>query len=238
MHVHLRYLVAIAVCALASCADAPDDAPEASGPTGGSDPPTQVDLTCALDGSFSLSTDVVRPQPDGVHLLVVNEHEEPVSVAVRDEQGGGQGLGADPGRSELVLTQAPGNVELSCTPNSQLVSGEEPSPTMLMVVDTDGLYVDGNLACEMVTSMIADFTDPPIDEGPPPLDVAQEVIDGLRPDDILLYAGYPDQPRRAIVVSRDGEIVASFSIAKFEEQSWSITGYSACEGSGLPSTTG
>jgi hypothetical protein len=64
------------------------------------------------------------------------------------------------------------------------------------------------------------------------------VIGGLRSDDILLYAGYPDQPRRAVVVSREGEIVASFSIARFEGESWVISGYSACDGSDLPSQGG
>jgi hypothetical protein len=234
MHV-IRFFAGIALCAMTSCADA-ERAPIASGPTGGSDAPLHVDLTCGLDGLTSLSTNVVRPQRDGVHLLVVNEHEEPVSVGVLGvAQGSGQGFGADPGSSELVLTQAPGSVELSCTPNSQLVSGEQPH-VGLKVIDPDGLYVDGTLACENVGGMIAEYTDLPVDEGPPPLDVARNLIDGLRPDDILVYAGYPDQPRRAVVVSRDGGIVASFSIARFEEQSWSITEYSSCEGSDLPSS--
>jgi hypothetical protein len=239
MHVLLRCLAVVTLCALASCAEASDRGPAASGPTGVTDTPTDVELTCGVNGSTSLSTDVVRPQRDGVHLLVVNEYEEPVSVGVLGvTRGDGQGLGADPGSSELVLTQAPGNVDLSCTPNSQLMSGEEPRSVRVTIVDPEGLYVDGALVCEVVTSMIGESPDAPIDEGPPPLDVARDVIDGLQTDDTLLYAGYPDQPRRPVVVSREGEIVASFSMAQYEERSWVIDEYSACEGSDLPSQAG
>jgi hypothetical protein len=225
----LRCLVVSAFCISVSCADANDGAAGGSGPTGASDAPIHVDLTCGVDGSTSLSSGVVQPQRDGVHLLVVNEYDEPVSV---------EGFDADPGSSDWVLAQAPGNVELMCWPFSLHSSGEEPLRVRLTVVDPQGLYVDGTLACEMVTSMHGDYADLPVDEGPPPLDVAREAIGGLRPDDLLLYAGYPDQLRRAVVVSREDEIVASFSIARFQGQSWEVTGYSACEGSDLPSLAG
>ena len=166
----------------------------------------------------------------------MNQNEEPVSVGwLAYPQGNGEGFGADPGSSDQVLLSAPGNVDPTCAPLSQITAGEEPVAVRLMVVDPEGLYVDGTLACENVAHMIADFTDLPVDEGPPPLDVARTVIDGLRDEDVLRYGGYPEQPRRAVVVARGGEVVASFTIARFEGRSWEITEYRACEGSDLPS---
>lgn len=53
------------------------------GPTGGSKAPTYVDLSCGANGSTTLSSSMVQAQRDSVHLFVVNENDEPVSVGWR-----------------------------------------------------------------------------------------------------------------------------------------------------------
>ena len=187
--------------------------------------PTHVELDCGADGSMTLSSSLVQPGPDGVHLDVVNGFDEPVSV---------EGFDANPGRSTWVLTNGPGTMGLACGPFSQHGSGTEPPRTSLEIVDPLGLYVDGTVPCEIESSTVVDYAEEPVDEGPPPADVARDVIDGLRADDVLRLAGYPEQDRADFVVVRDGEVVAAYGIVRFADQPWTIMGGSACQGTGLP----
>jgi hypothetical protein len=217
-------LIAAAACACAACADTSSD-PGDTGPTTEMHAPYQVELRCGADGSTRLSSDTVQPQPDGVHLVVLNEYEEPVSV---------EGFDAEPGRTTWVLARGPGDIGLMCWPFSLHGSGEEPARIRLTIVDPQGLYVDGTVPCEPTGITVGEWVEEPIDPGPPPLDVARGLIEGLRSDDELLYGGYPDQPRRSVVVVRDGQVVASYSIVRFAGEPWSIMGGTACADTGLP----
>jgi len=187
--------------------------------------PTHVELNCGANGSMTLSSELVQPQPDGVHLDVVNGYDEPVSV---------EGFDANPGRSTWVLSDGPGTMGLACWPFSQHGSGTEPPRTSLEIVDPQGLYVDGTVPCQIESSTIVDYTEEPVDYGPPPRDVARDVIDGLKPDDVLRLAGYPEQDRADFVVVRDGAVVAAYEIVRFDGQPWTIMSGSACQGTGLP----
>jgi hypothetical protein len=221
-------VLSVVVITLSACADPSRAGDGDDGPTG-VDAPTDVVLTCGVDGSTTLSSDVVRPQPDGVHLSVVNEHDEPVSVA---------GFDADPGRSTWVMTDGPGTKELMCWPFSQHESGDEPARTPLIIVDPDGLYVDGTLTCDgEQANMIGDYSEEPVDQTPT-LDEAHGAIAGLLPDDEVLFAGYPEQGLRPIIVVRGGEVIGSFGLARWEVGPWEIVGYTVCADSGLPSPTG
>ena len=115
------FTVAVLVLTTAGCADAASTqqiGPAAWSPTPGV--ATEFTLTCGADGSTSVSDDSVQAQPDGVHLQVVNEYDEPVSVG---------GFDADPGTTKWTLHEAPGRFELSCWPFSQHGSGDEPPST-------------------------------------------------------------------------------------------------------------
>lgn len=216
-------LVVALACACAGCAD-PGSDPGTTGPTTNISVPFQVELRCGADGSTSLSSEIVQPQPDGVHLGVLNEHEEPVSV---------EGFDAEPGRTTWVLPRGPGDIELMCWPFSLHGSGEEPPRIRLTVVDPQGLYVDSMVPCEPTGITTGEWAEEPVDPGPPPLDVARRLIEGLWSDDELLYGGYPEQPRRPVVVVRDGHVVGSYSIVRFEGEPWSIMGGTACADTGL-----
>lgn len=174
---------------------------------------------------MTLSTDLVQPQPDGVHLRVVNGSDEAVSV---------EGFDADPGTTNWVLSRGPGTMGLTCWPFSQHASGEAPTPSPLEIVDPRRLYVDGSVECEIRSHTSVDFAEPPIDDGPPPLEVARDLIIGLEPDDLLRLTGYPEGDRGGIAVIRDGQVVASYGIMRFEGEPWSIAAGSACSDTGLP----
>jgi hypothetical protein len=83
-------ILAVAIAVFPACADEPPGV--AAGPSGPWSPapdiPTLAELRCGADGTTTLSTDVVQPRPDGVHLDVINELDETVSV---------EGFDADPG---------------------------------------------------------------------------------------------------------------------------------------------
>ena len=211
--------------ALGACADEP--APGAFvGPwTPAPDIATRAELTCATDGSAALSSDTLQPQPDGVHIRVINAFDEPVSVA---------GFDADAGTTNFVFTGGPGTMELICWPFSEHSSGEEPDRLSLEIVDPFGLHVNGELPCEIDSHTISDYFEAPIDEGPPPLDVARRVIEGLFPADVLRIEGYPEQEGGSVIVIRDDEIVAAYGIKRFKGEPWDVISGSACEGSGLP----
>jgi len=173
----------------------------------------------------TLSTETVQPQPDGVHIRVVNELKETVSVA---------GFDADPGTTNWVFSFGPGPMELMCWPFSQHTSGEEPTRYTVEVVDPADLFFDGSVACELEMNTQGDYAEAPIEHGPPPLRIAEELITGLQPDDMLRVPGYPEQEGGSVAVITDGEVVASYGIVRFKGESWSLSSGRACEGTGLP----
>lgn len=220
-------LLVVGGLVLGACADG-SGAPEALDGhwTPAPDIATRTVITCGADGSTALSAETIQPNPDGIHLRVVNEYDEPVSV---------EGFDAEPGVTNWVFSKGPGTMELMCWPFSEHGSGEEPPRTSLEIVDPLGLYVDGSLPCEddIHSSTTVDYFKEPVDEGPPPLDVAREVIDGLRADDILRVDGYPEQVGGSVIVIRDDAIVARYGISRFKGKPWSVTSGSACLGTGL-----
>jgi hypothetical protein len=222
--------IGVAVVALLIIASACADVSESRQPLDGSGTPadaiaTSLELTCRTDGSMKVSATTVQAQADGVHLLVVNEYDEPVSIG---------GFDADPGHSTWTMPFAPGVESFSCWPFSQHGSGDEPSGKDVEIVDPDGIYVDGKVECDgQMWSRIADFAEVPDDDGPPPLDVARTRIEGLRDTDVLRVQGYPEQDGAGVIVVRDGRVIASFSFVKFSDRPWTIAGGTGCADSGL-----
>lgn len=145
-----------------------------------------------------------------------------------------EGFDASPGITDWVFPRGPGTMELMCWPFSQHGSGTEPTRVPLQIVDPLGMYVDGALPCEINESVTVEWVEAPIDEGPPSLDVAGEIIEGIRADDVLRVDGYPEKEGGAVIVVRDGEIVGRYGIVRFKDKPWTVMSGSACEGSGLP----
>jgi len=218
-----RLLSLLLFLLVGACAD---ESPIAASGDAPADVVDEVLVRCLADGTTELSAADVVAQSDGVHVRVMSRLDEPASV-------NGLGVDVEPGSSDWILGLAPGRHGVACWPFSEHTN-DEPATTTLVVHDPDGLWTDGELDCEGgdAWSTIVDFIDSPIDEEPT-LDEARSAIDGLRPDDELRFAGYPDDPGSVLVV-RDDRVVGSFGLGRFREGSrWSVTGGTACADAGL-----
>jgi hypothetical protein len=166
-------------------------------------------------------------QPDGIHVHVVSRLDEPAQLI-------GLRRDVEPGETDYVSTSPPGRVGVSCYPYSQHESPEEPARMPLEVLDPEGIYVDGDIECTGTSwSSTADFAELPLEVGPVPLDVARATIEGLGPDDEVLYAGYPEHAQRAVIVRRGGAVVATFSFVTLDGDKWSVAGSQGCSSSGI-----
>ncbi len=215
----------LVVAPVGACAAGTTNVVRAPGPwSPAAEIPTRLELACHTDGSIGLSADIVQARPDGVHLRVMNEFDEPVSVG---------GFDADPGTSTWTLTDGPGALAMGCWPFSQHGSGQPPAEQQVEIVDPSGMFVDGQTTCGNAMSGHGDFAEAPADDGPPPLDVARRTIDGLRPDDVVRLAGYPEQDNASVIVIRQGDVIASYGFVRFSDGPWSIAGGTVCSGTGL-----
>jgi len=212
---------------LVACADPPS--PRDQGPTSPADDvPLVAEIVCEADGSTTVSTPEVLVQPDGVHVHVLSRLDEPASV-------GAFRMDVEPGTTEFVSTVAPGKVDAGCYPYSEHdPGGSEQQRIPVEVLDPDGLFVAGEVACSgSASSLIADFFKRPLDAGPVPLEVARETIRGLVPSDEVLHLGYPEQGGRQVAVRRDGTIVATFDFITFDGTEWHVASNDICSSSGL-----
>ena len=167
----------------------------------------------------------MQAQPDGIHLRVVNEYDEPVSVG---------GFDASPGTTKRTLHNAPGRFKLSCRPLSRHGSGDKPPAIAIEIVDPSSLFFPGQVDCpDQGMTGIADYSEPAAEYGPPPLEVARESIHGLRSDDIVRVAGYPEQDNAEVTVTREGRVIASYRFIRFDGRPWIIEGGTVCLGFGL-----
>jgi hypothetical protein len=221
-----RLLAVTLLVVTAACADEPRP-PQHQSTRASSGIPNVAEIVCEADGSTTVETPEVLVQADGIHVHVVNHLNEPASV-------GAFGLDAEPGETDFVSVAAPGSVDAACYPYSEHSGGEEPAAQPVSVLDPEGTYVGGELKCSGTsTGTINDFFRPSLEVGPVPLGDARAAIKGLQAGDELIRTGYPKQPHRGIVVSREGVLVASFSFVTFDGEEWLVEGSNICSSSGL-----
>lgn len=230
MVVEMIRVLAATLVLMTACADPPapgGEVPPNAVPEG---VPNVAEIVCGADGSTLVGTPQVLVQPDGIHLHVLSRLDEPASV-------NGFGIDVDGGSVEVVSARAPGRIDVACWPFSDHGSGEEPPTSPIEVLDPQGIYVSGEIRCEgMSWGSVSDFAELPLDTGPVPLEAARAAISGLRPDDEVLYVGYPEQTERTVAVRRDGAVVATFSFVTFDGEEWSVAGSEGCSSSGLESS--
>jgi hypothetical protein len=225
-----RLAVAVASAAVAvACADAPRTPSAVVVP---SPAPSRVELVCERDGTATLSSPVVAARPDGVHLVVDNRFDEPVSVA---------GFDADPGITRWTLGVAPGPYDVMCWPFSEHGEGEPPERLTIEVRDPNGLYVPApDLACptDERSSTIIDFLDEAEGLSTDPIEAVRMSLSGILESDELFFGagGYPDQDHgggSSVAVSRDGTVVAIVDLSLGDEDRWLVAGIRACVSSGI-----
>ena len=206
--------------------------PEDNAPPRGESPdahPTTVQIVCERDGSTRLLTPQVTAQADGVHVQVENRAGEPVSM---------NGLGLDfdeKGISEQVATEPPGTVRVACWPFSRH-DGPEPPRQPLEILDPNRYWVNPEPECPagaLGLGAILDYGAGAEGETGDPVDIARRRLHGVRPEDVVERAGYP-QARHAIVrVVRDGRPVAAATFQATAGGGWLLGGLDTCSGSGI-----
>ncbi|MGH2636838.1 MAG: hypothetical protein ACRDHU_11935 [Actinomycetota bacterium] len=222
----LAILATLPALGLASCADPPT--------TSGGDPtleslPSVARIVCEPDGGTTVETPEVLARPDGVHLIVESRLDEPASL-------NGLGMDVEPGRSEWTLSIGPGELDVACWPFSRHEEGGEPPTRPLGVSDPHGLHVSPELECpagDEVGSSILDLVSPTQGSAPDAIVAAREHLDGLRPEDELRRAGYPEQEDGPVIVVREGTTVATVSVAVADDGRWLVHGASICSSAGL-----
>lgn len=217
--------------ALCGCAR---DRPVVSG-----DGPTPAVAQIVCDRSNTqVLTPVVRPQPDGVHLVVVNRDSIDLGFSFETANGrGGGGENADRGRSRHVLDLWPGEATVGCSDSG---GGTTPAEETLKVVDVQGLWTSPELDCfEVVGTSGGSYGRPPAGDPRDPEVIAREFFKP-QPGEQVVSARYPRAEERTFVLLREGRTIASadFVDASFaggeRGSGWIQHGYQACGGEWPP----
>src|SRR5919197_1670904 len=164
--------------------------------------PSVANVTCDATNT-EVATPVVEPQPDGVHISVQNTSGTNLGIEVKDVGG----ENATAGTSETVWQFGPRPYQVRCTPNGNEVPG--PYQT-LDVQDPQHLWVSNQLDCNAVTGVNADYVPGAKGDKTPPIELLQEHVTGLQPNDVLQAAGYSDAPDPQVRVVRDGTVIAVY----------------------------
>ncbi len=175
------------------------------------------------DGSTTrVEASLVRPQPDGVHVLVANTSG--MDLAFQWDLGRDN---APIGEHELVLQVAPGTVRVRCQDPGE-DAGAPGGSVELEIVDPGGLYVPYTLSCDEVSAWFADFG-PDATGDPDPVRSVLDSLGWLAPDDVVERAGYPEAAPIVRVV-REGEVVAYVSFVADGKGGWLREHGETCQG--------
>jgi hypothetical protein len=222
-------LAAIAIVVLSACdtrrsADSvtADPAAEATGLS------AVARVVCAEDG-IHIRPAMVKPQPDGVHLKIVNEIGERVRVNVGDKTTGGlhQGLDAPLGASKEVLDVRPGSIWLACRgPLANPVA----QPAALEVVDEDDVWLEGTGVapdCETSVLGVSDYMRDAPGHPTPAEAVRRQFPNAFEPGDVLEQLGYRESSTPTFSIVRDGRAVWSFAVRDYGG-GWLVESDSRC----------
>ncbi len=217
-------LALAALLGLAACGsgESPDAAPEAENDAVAL--PDVARIVCQADGPPLVETPAVRPQPDGVHLEIVNETGKALYLALLT-----MGSDAPAGTSNRVLDAGPGALTVSCYDALNLGDGEPPSAP-LEVVDEDGVWVSTQLGCEEQFSQVNDYAIGARGETSDPLEAARSAVEGygLEPDDVFESAGYPEDEVVEVRLVRADETLAVVFLVDDGAGKWLVGGMNGC----------
>src|SRR5919201_1047728 len=187
--------------------------------------PNVASVVC--DGTNTeVTTPVVEPQPDGVHISVENTGGTNLGIEVKDVGG----ENATAGTSETVWQLSPGSSQVRCTPNGNEAPGAYQA---LEVQDPEHLWVSNELDCNAVTGVNADYVPGATGDTTPPIELLQEHVTGLEPNDVLEAAGYSEAPNPQVRVVRDGTVIAVYQFMSDGQDGWLLSSSQQCSDSNL-----
>jgi len=196
--------------------------------------PSVADVSCT-DAGTQISTPIVQPQPDGVHIMVENTTGADLGLQIQDFGGDNAPMGT----TEIVRPIPPGVYGLNCTTSSK--AAEWSTYETFEVQDPRGIWVSTDLTSCMSASGIAAASSTSSTGGivgvqGTPVEVVTSTISGLLPTDLVEPAGYPSTTDEANVrVVRDGKVVATYHLFPDDHGGWYIDSASACDGTNLTS---
>lgn len=191
--------------------------------------PDLAQVVCGTDPVTSLSTPVVRPRADGVHVRTTNPTGDTRSIQVEDIGGDN----AVAGVSESIWQVAPGTVRVRCF-DTLLDNGLDVGWVSLTIVDPEGVFQPTTLDC------VGDRVREDIDyaanaEGRmgDPVELTKALVTTVRPSDKVESAGYPAAETRLVRVIRDGRAIAIAEWTPAQGGGWSRTGATVCAGDAI-----
>ncbi len=222
MKTRLAFVIG-ATLALAACADRAEvttDTPL----------PEVATIVCDASGT-TVETPSVRPQPDGLHLVIDNRTDVDPGFSVEFDHGG-LGDNAPPGTSEHVLDVPPGTVRIGCYPNDRAIG--DPDLRELEVVDVEGIYRSTALDCTASSVGVSDYAPGAEGERGDPVDLARAILEsatgGLGAQDVVERAGYPDWDEPVVRLVRAGEVMATVEFRTADGGGWLQDTVSMCGG--------
>lgn len=228
MYSGMRLGLAITLLVLAGCAEVETPRPQTR--EGQPVAAPFVEIVCTKDGDTRLWTPVVEVQSDGVHVDVENRAGEPTSFF-------GLSLDVDEGRHEEVVNEPPGKIRVACYPYSQHESDAKPVRYDLELVDPQDHWISTETQCEpgsLGQSTISDF-EYPLGDGlsRDPVELVQDGVKGLEPDDVVEVAGYPKADVPTVRVLRDRKVIGVFGFLKADDGGLTIETSDVCASEGL-----
>jgi hypothetical protein len=220
----MRLLPACVISALLASGCGPGAAGQPPrGAGNGSDLPDVARIVCTAKGT-RLLTPNVRPQPDGVHVLLSQTDGPP--AALETDQGGGD----KPGPRTLVLTLPPGRGNLGCM---TMADGNVDPPShrgwvTLGVIDQHEQWVDDQPAGGTCSESSIDYA--PTAAGYRESQLGRDARRALEasPADVVERAGYPRQRPIEYRLVRDGRVVALATYASTGHGRWLLEGVQKC----------
>ena len=230
----MRFLLPLALAAvlgLSACGAGEEAGPTSTAPEAEPAPelvPAAARVVCGPDG-VTVETPAAAPQPDGVHVVVVNETDAERAVSLSGDTAG-LGFGAPPGETEEVVDLGPGGLTVGCDDPAAEPQPGEP----LEIVDPEGIWVSTELPCSEQFSQVADYIEGAKGETSDPLAAARTAVEayGLEPDDVFEPAGYPEAESPAVRLVRGGAPIAVVYLFRDGGGKWlagTVTGCSSLQ---------
>ena len=222
MYGGMRLACAIALVVLAGCAE---ETPRSQLREGQPVAAPFVEIVCTEDGGTRLWTPLVEVQSDGVHLDVENRAGEHASID-------GFPLDVGEGRQKAVVKTPPGRMKVACNPFSKHGGSKKPVKYDLQLVDPEDHWVSTELECETDAVVVTtSYTPEPIGDEDP-AGAVEEMVKGLKNDDVVEAAGYLQADVPTVRIVRDSKVVGVIGFAE-TEGGLGIEGTSTCDSARL-----
>jgi hypothetical protein len=176
--------------------------------------PNVARVICETGGT-RVEPATVKPQPDGIHLEIVNVTGKDLGLEIGETKGEPvMGTNADRGTASEVLELAPGTIWLRCR-DSASTSATPGEWAPAQVVDGDDLWVEGTGVwpdCQTIVSGVLDYVRDARGEPTPSAAIRSQFARAFEPGDVLEQLGYPEESTPRFSLVRDGVIIWSFEV--------------------------